>query len=442
MSIKDNEELSIISNSLFNTLIINFSNKDIILLYKIIFDIKKINQIIIPKNELNAILGKGRLFHYNSSSINEDKITNNVDDINYNNIFIKIFNKIESIVLEINIESINITLLEDSITNDGISSNNYYYPFLNINLNKAILNYELNKNINENIPFIKLSSNHYFLLSYFNGIYKAWEPVIEDTIINFDYILKSEKNKLVDNFTFEVNKLILNISDLYINTLLVNLNLWLHKLTTQINYLKMSKNQNGIVKSTSKINDNQIFKYIIHNCTDLDLTMTYKDQKYQINSNNKLNVNYEDDDSFGINNNLFNFIIFEFILNKSNINKIILYAGEVGIRKYKIILDNKEREIYIQIKIEKDKCINIFIYNPIILKNKTNYLFEINLNENSTPSAKLLLFPNSEVGLPINFISNEKAEFNMTLKNEKNIDNLNSLKDLLKLCDLIPNNSD
>ena len=442
MSIKDNEELSIISNSLFNTLIINFSNKDIILLYKIIFDIKKINQIIIPKNELNAILGKGRLFHYNSSSINEDKITNNVDDINYNNIFIKIFNKIESIVLEINIESINITLLEDSITNDGISSNNYYYPFLNINLNKAMLNYELNKNINENIPFIKLSSNHYFLLSYFNEIYKAWEPVIEDTIINFDYILKSEKNKLVDNFTFEVNKLILNISDLYINTLLVNLNSWLHKLTTQINYLKMSKNQNAIVKSKSKINDNQILKYIIHNCTDLDLNMTYKDQKYQINSNNKLNVNYEDDDSFGINNNLFNFIIFEFILNKSNTNKIILYAGEIGIRKYKIILDNKEREIYIQIKIEKNKCINIFIYNPIILKNKTNYLFEINLSENSTPSAKLLLFPNSEVGLPINFISNEKAEFNMTLKDEKNIDKSNSLKDLLKLGDLIPNNSD
>jgi len=447
ISIKDNDDLSIISNFLFNTLIINFSNKDIILLYKIIYDIENINQIIIPKEVSNSSTGKGILFHYNSSSINESQISKNLDDINNNNIFINIFNKIESIVLELNIESINITLLEDNIINDGINSKYYYYPFLNICLNKTNLNYELNKNISENNPYIKLISNHTFLLSYFNGIYKTWEPIIEDTIINFDYILKSEKKKLVDNFTFDVNKLILNISDSYINAILVNLNSWLYKLTTQINYLKMSKNQKGIIKSKNnkkneinEINDNQILKYIIHNCTDLDLTMTYIGQKYQINSNNELNIDYEDNESFGINNNLFNFIIFEFIFNKCNSNKIILYAGEIGIKKYKVILDNKEREVYIQIKIKKDKHIEISIYNPIILKNKTNYSFSINLGGNNTPSEELLLLPSSTIGLPINYSSNDKAEFNLTLKDEKNNDNSNSLKDLLKLCDLIPNN--
>jgi hypothetical protein len=40
----------------------------------------------------------------------------------------------------------------------------------------------------------------------------------------------------------------------------------------------MSKNQNAIGKCTTKINDKQILKYITHNCSDLDLTMTYQDQ--------------------------------------------------------------------------------------------------------------------------------------------------------------------
>ena len=442
LNIKYNNSLSIICNSLFNKLIINLSHKDIILLYKIIFDFQQLLLNIFPNNQSISLKNEkiendvnfkstGIIVNIKSSSINENE-NNNFDKINNK----YILDNIDSIVSEINIESINITLLEDDIINYGNMNNNYYYPFLNINLNKGMIDYELNNNTIENYPFSKFNSNCNLSLNYYNDIYKIWEPVTEDLIIRLDYILKKEKNNLVDNYNFEINKLILNISELFINTLLIKLDSWIYKLTNQIYFIKILKNHKKIKYNIPK--ENIVLKYIIYNYTDLNVNIKYNNKNYNINSNNKIDIKYNDD--MEINNNLFKFINIIFNQKENSNNQISIYSEEFGLKKYKIILDNLERDIFIEIKMNKNKHIDIFIFNPIILKNKTKYSFNLHLNANENESKIINIQPYSITGLPINYILDKDTNFNFDLKDEKKLNIQNLLNAPLNLKDIIPNN--
>jgi hypothetical protein len=85
LNIKVDNFISLICNSLFNTMIINISYKDIILFCKIILDIQKLNETIFGKSIISLIKEKNinkkfRNIHYDSSyfsPINENKLIKN-----------------------------------------------------------------------------------------------------------------------------------------------------------------------------------------------------------------------------------------------------------------------------------------------------------------------------------------------------------------------------
>ena len=299
LNIKDNNNLSIVSNSLFNSLSINISYKDIIIIYRIFSDIQKLYQIIIKSIHSNKINNENNnkkspnFLHSFSSSKKNNKIK--IGNLEHKSK--SLINNINSIINEINFESINITLLEDNILEYN-DINCFYYPFLNINLYKAKIYYESNKIEKEK----KLNINNNLLINYYNDIYKIWEPLTEDLIIKLDYIYIIENNKLIDNYTLEINKLILNISDEFINILLIKLNNWLYQLRKQY---KCSKKITEITEEKRNLFDNAIIKYIIHNCTDLDLSLSYESQKYNINKYDKLCIQFDDDSLHEFKNNLY-----------------------------------------------------------------------------------------------------------------------------------------
>ena len=366
LNIKKNTYYSIMSNSLFNSLTINISNKDIIIFYKIILDLLKLYQIIKEKNNNRNFL------------IKENTIDNNnkVKDTFIHSIINS--NKINSIISEINIESINITLFNDNIIG---SKNIYnYYPFLNINLYKIKFKYECNKISIEKYPYITFNSNYNLLINYYNDNIKIWEPLTEDLIIKLDYIIKNENNHLIDNYTLEINKLNLNISDEFINILLIRLNNWLFELNKKYKYAKAISKIKKINKlNNNNENDNILLKYVIHNYTDLDLTINYKNKNYFLNQTKKLNIEYNNENIYENNNNLTNFILLEYNNNEKN-NKILLFTENFGIKQFKLKIDNIVRDYFVEIKRNKEKYIDIFIFNPIIMKNKTDYSFKIELN--------------------------------------------------------------
>ena len=443
LNIKEENSLSLICNSLFNTMIINLSYKDIILLYKLILDIQNLNQTIFGISILSLIKEKNenrtaRYIHYDSTHINENKLKNdnNIEKKNFN--FLKMFN---SIIAEFNLESICIALLDDYIIgNDNI--NNSYNPFLNANLFNVKLNYELNRDINERYPNANFNSNYNLLINYYNHFIRKWEPITEDLAIKLDYILKTETNKVADDYTLEINKLTLNISETFVNILLIKLNDWIYKIKIQLYYLinsmKLKNNKN--IKSNNNENGDKMLKYIIYNYTDTDININYDNKQYKLNYSKKLDIEYSDEDINEMNNNTSNLISISFNDSKNNKDKIIIFPENFGIKQFS--LQNKEISIYIKTKLNKEKNIDIFIFNSIIFKNMTNYSLDIHLNGNNIETKIINLPPNSSVGMPIDYILNTDTNFQIELKKNKNnnIDK-NPLTDIIGLKDLIINDS-
>ena len=431
LNIKDSNNLNIVSNSLLNSLSINLSYKDIIIIYQIILDFQKMFNIVIKSNnskiqnnENNNKKTSNFLNSYSSSKRDNERNFGNLELKNEN-----VINNINSIISEINIESINITLLEDNNLNSN-NINCFYYPFLNINFYKATIHYESNKTEKEE----KFNFNNNLLVNYYNDTNKIWEPLTEDLIVKLDYIYITENNKLIENYTLEINKFILNISDEFINMLLIKLNNWFYQLTKQYKYTKkiIERKKNAEVT----LFDNVIIKYIIHNCTDLDLNISYESQKYNVDKYNKLCIEFSDDNLHRFKNNLEEFIVIECYKNK-----IIVFGEEFGIKNFKISVNGIERDIYVETKLNKNQYIDIYITNPILINNYTNYTFQINLSEinkgNESSENILHLPPGINFSLTNEYLlSEDSSSLNLELIQDPKtppipLKNKISLKDLI-----------
>ena len=280
-------------------------------------------------------------------------------------------------------------------------------------------------------------------VNYNNNSIKIFEPLTEDLIIKLDYIIKNENNHLIDNYTLEINKLNLNISDEFINILLIKINNWLYGLNKQIKYTKAISKINKINKlnnnkTTNNESNNILLKYVIHNYTDLDLTINYKNQKYNINHSEKINIEYDNEKIFENEDNLWRLILIEFNGNKNN-NKIILFPEEFGLKQFKINLDNLDRNIYVETKINRHNFIEIFIFNPIIFKNNTNFTLQMQLNDGKEiQPISIQVNPNSIVGIPLNYIISKDTNLKIELKKDSELHE-NILSDLLYLKEFISN---
>ena len=401
LDIKNSKKISMLCNSLFNKLIIKISYLDFIFIYKIILDINRLFKSF--KKETNELLQK-------ENEITED--SKNKDVPKFITKFVN-FSEIKSIISEINIEGIDITFLEEDTNYIDIKSNHKYYcPFFKIGLNKSFMKYEFVKDIEELYPNINFNSQWDLSINYLNYNNKIWEPLTEDLIIKIDYENKTESNKLFDNYTLEINKLIVNLSDTFINILLI-------KIFRYYNKFKNNINEN---KSDEKALNEIILKYKICNYTDIDFEMNYMNKTYQIKKSEKIYIDFDSEENQDKNNNINNIII---LTEKNNQKKILILPENIGIKKYRIDCGDIEKNVYIETKIREHKHIEIMIYNSIIIKNKTDYTFNITFDENKKQTNLINLESNSFFSFHELLHKNEFINIHLNLDNKEDIVKLN-----------------
>ena len=402
LDIKDNKNISLICNSLLNKIFINLSYLDCVFIYKFLFKLNKLLKIF--QKETNK-LPKEYL---------EELETSNNDENIPNNKFMN-FTEINSILSEINIEGIDITFLEDDNNYlDLKSSFKYFYPFLNISCNKSYFKFDFNKHKNDINPNINYNAQLDLIINYFNYNYKIWEPLTEDLTLKYEYMNKNETNKLFDNHTLEINKFIVNLSDTFINILLIKIFSYYNKFKTKIN-------ENNT--DTTVLNE-IILKYKISNYTNIDFDIEYKSKNYQLKKSDKIYIDFGIEDEENINNYLNNILV---LIPEKSKNKILFFPENICIKKYKIQIEDKERLIFIETNIKEHKHIEIIIYNSIIIKNKTNYSFKINYERSINESNILYLGSNSVISFPENINKDEIINIYLNI-NEDNNENLVKVK--------------
>ena len=393
LDIKENKNVSLICNSLINKLFINISILDLIFIYKLCHNILKIIKSF--KQEGNEETKK-----------NEQSSESSNDDSSEENKFL-IFSDIKSIISEINIEGIEITFLEeDNNYFDFKSGFKYYYPFFNVGINKPNIKFELNRNKEQKYPSINFNNHFDLSINYFNNNFKIWEPLTEDLTIKLGYENVYELNKLFDSYTFEINKFTMNLSDTFINILLIQIFKYYNKFIRKIS---SHSNEDKIIKEI-------ILKYKISNLSDISFEIKYADKNYHIKKLDTIYIDFDEEEE--MENNLNNHII---LIPENNQKKILIFPENIGIKKYRICDDKIERDIYIEKKIKENKHIEIMIYNSIIIKNKTNNSFKIKFEENNNDSNTLILESKSNINFPDNI--KRECSFYLYLISDNNNDN-------------------
>ena len=396
LDIKENKNAYLICNSLVNKLFINVSILDLIFIYKLFLNVNKIIKSF--KQEGNEITKENEK---SSESSNDDSSEDNKSFI---------FSELKSIISEINIEGIEITFLEEDKNYLDFKSNfKYYYPFFYIGLNKPNIKFEFNRNKEHKYPSINFNSHFDLAINYFNNNFKIWEPLTEEITLKLNYENVFESNKLFDSYTFEINKFTINLSDSYINILLIQLFRYFNKLKTKIS---SRTNENKILKEI-------IIKYKISNLSDINFTLHYAAKNYNIKKLDKIYINFDEEEE--MENNLNNHII---LIPENNQKKILIFPENIGLKKYRICNDKIERDIYIETKIKENKHIEVMIYNSIIIRNKTNYSFKIKFEENNNDSNILILESNSNINFPDNIKRENSFYIYLISDNNNNEENM------------------
>ena len=368
LNIKDDGNISMICNSLLNKLIMNLSYYDFICFYKIILDIYKLKEIIKIEKEREKEEKKGEEDNDKEYDIKFELSSDNLYTINKaeNKLINNSRTKKFSIISEMNFEGIDITFLEEDYNFIELISNyKYLYPFFNINMSKSYLKFEYEKKKTEKYPNIIWNFGFDLSLNYLNYDYKVWEPLTEDLNIKIDYLNKNELNKIGDTYTLEINKCIFNLSDTFINILLIKMFRFYNKFKTSF----ITCNSGG--QDLSEM----IIKYKISNYTDVNLDINYRNRNYKIKKFDKILIDFNEDENEEINDNLNNYFIFKF---ENNNKKIIVFPENFGIYKHEINVENKEKDIYIEAKSKKHNHIDVNIFSSILIKNSTDYSFKIN----------------------------------------------------------------
>ena len=279
-----------------------------------------------------------------------------------------------------------------------------YQPFLNGNINEIELNYSHAK---------KVECNFKLLLSSYNYIACKWEPIIENLLIKLKYIFNFD-NKISNNdINVDINKLIMNLSDMAISSTLIILQHWIKQLSEDIkNYSKNkiinnnnndndNDNNNNMIQINNNLNKKEkISNNVVFNYTGMDLIIKYNSNDFRCKQQSKLELNYINDwdaSNFGAKN----ISVSINDRNNSNINgnKFIIFIDKLGV--YEHYIDNKF--LIAENTLSKNRTINISIYSQIIIKNKTFDKLQIKLINEELGNAFFILESNSIMGIPFNY---------------------------------------
>ena len=199
-----------------------------------------------------------------------------------------IYKKAEKIVFtgEAKFKKLDITLIDDSKES--------YHPFMNI------INEEINIFLE---PDKTIESSFWLNLYSYNYISCVWEPTIEKTQIKYNELHQKEKGSKITKGLLNIDKLLINLSDMAISFTLLTFSNWINKLeekkklfeqenenlsenTIQIKTETGNKEQ----KKLSKITNNQVINY-----SGVDLTIIHNEKQIKIPPLYKIELEYVND---------------------------------------------------------------------------------------------------------------------------------------------------
>ena len=396
-------------DSHLNTIVINLSYQDLISFFRCYL----INKILLQK--IDSII-KNQPKQNLKTNINDNlKQRNSM----LNSVITIIDSQKKSFIrLKLHLKNLFFTLVDNSSLN--------YQPFLN----GSLINMELNYNQINTLEF-----SYKFLLSSYNYISCIWEPILEDIFIKTKYDFSFDKKESENNIIIDIDEINMNLSDMAISLILNILQNWNKKfIEDQKNYSNIkviNSNKTGIkikLNSNSEDKNNEIKTKMsntsIINNTGMDLKIKYNKVEYKLAIDSKIDLEYIPDwnaDVFGPkqilllfdNNKVFK-ILFE---------KLDKYEFHLE-QNYTLIAENT---------LSKDRHINITIYSPIIIKNKTSENIQIKLENSKVGNYFYLLKPNSIMGINYSYY-NQNTTFSLNLidKNKNKLDNKFHLKDMIE----------
>ena len=297
---------------------------------------------------------------------------------------------------EFKFEKLDITLIDNSTGS--------YYPFINLILNEIKIKYS------KKVLDLSLA----LILYSYNYIARVWEPTIEKVPLSLKYIEQDDAAKS-HRFIFDIEQILVNLSDMSISFTLVSLNNWIQKyilaqkafsesnMTIVGNNLIQFQSESSI-NNITKITNNKVINY-----TGMELLIRYANNEFKIKPKEEIALEY---------------------INKWDIKQygpkqiIILYDNSVKINipiEKIITLNHHFDNNYFLVSdniLSKDRQINITIYSPIIFKNKSRYNLQVKL-QNPKLGDKILNFePESIFGIPFSYY-NKNTKFSFILVNSK-----------------------
>ena len=371
-SLNKNKILDI--ESLLGTIIINLSYQDIIsflqcyLINKVLF--QKINSIN-KEQPIQPIQPKPNDNLQPRTSILNSVVTM-IDS--QKNSYIK---------LKLSLNNIFFTLVDNSSLN--------YHPFINGSLNKMLLNYN-------QINSFELS--YELALSSYNYISSKWEPILENLFIKLKHIFSFDDKKSENDINIDIGEVNLNLSDMAISSMLIIFQHWAKKFIedekeySKKKVINSNNNIKGIKLNFNKEENNQVISKMtntsIINITGMDLKIKYNKKIITLKKDSKWDLEY----------------IIDWDINKLGRKQISIMMENYQ-KEFKILfeeLGNNECDfdnfsLISENTLTKDRHINISIYSPIIIKNKTLNNIRVQFMNSDLGIHNELLKPNNIIGI-------------------------------------------
>ena len=350
-------------------------------------------------------------FFNNEKRLSNDKFLSNLEQCNKFNILDKKYNNntfqtdsgkiiplegtLKEYLCEFRFDKFDVTLIDNSTGS--------YYPFINLVLNEIKIKY-CKKVLDCSLALILYSYNY---------ISRVWEPTIEKVPLSMKYLEQDDAAKS-HRFIFELEQILVNLSDMSISFTLVALNNWIQqyilaqKAFSESNMTIVGNNliqfqSESSINNITKITNNKVINY-----TGMDLIIRYANNKFKLKSKEEIALEY---------------------MNKWDIKQygpkqiILLYNNlKINIPIEKIITLNHHIDdnfFFISDNIlSKDRQVNISIYSPVIFKNKSRYNLQVKLQNSNIGDAIINFEPEDIFGIPFSYY-NKNTKFCFILVNSK-----------------------
>ena len=350
-------------------------------------------------------------FFNNEQRLSNDKFLKNLevcskyDNLTKSNIYqmqtesgkiIPLENELKKYKGQFKFEKLDITLIDNSTGS--------YYPFLNLVLSGIEMKYS-NKLIDSSLSLILYSYNY---------ISRVWEPTIEKVHLSLKYIEQDDATKS-HRFIFDIDQILINLSDMSISFTLVSLNNWIQQYILAqkaFSESKMTIVGNNLIEFQSESSINNITKITnnkVINNTGMELLIRYANTEFKLKPKEEIALEYInkwDIKQYGPKQII---LIYD---NKLKINipieKIITLNHNIN-NNFFLVSDNI---------LSKDRQINITIYSPIIFKNKSRYNLQVKLQNSDIGETILNFEPDTIFGIPFSYYS-PKTQFCFILVNSK-----------------------